>query len=133
MTAREGVQERGTGVSPVRGHRQANTMPRLLRQFLALGGLSPSAPLACDLPDGSRLRNNPVHADDVIIPSRIAPFTTPFIPHAICEFMDLVHEMRCLCEPLFPFRFCVLGSLRLQPTSLLKHFLGLDSKVRSHL
>ena len=61
MTGRERLQERGAGISPVEGHRQGSTMPRLLRQFVALPGLSSSGHLACDLLDGSRLRRNPVY------------------------------------------------------------------------
>jgi len=45
-------------------------LEQLLRQFLALRGLSRSGPPACDLLDASRLWNNPVHADGVIIPSK---------------------------------------------------------------
>jgi len=84
MTTRESLEQRRTGVSPVEGHGQGSPMPRLLRQFFVLRGLSPSGPPACHLLDTSRLWNNPVYPD---YPVKTAPFTTPFILHPICESM----------------------------------------------
>jgi len=91
MTDQEGLEQRGTGVSPVEGHGQdahatsSAPIPSLrlcvfardlpFFHFLSARrqgrqGVGPGRPGACDLLDASRLWNNPVHADGVIIPSK---------------------------------------------------------------